>query len=201
MQTLFLVSAQMQSGKDVFGKKLAKEAHGICVAFANPLKEAAIALLGMPSEVAYGGEKERRAWKRYGKDAREWLQWFGVELVRTTFHPNVLTHRLLERIACGASSAFVVTDARMPDELSHAYDDSAWLAGLYEAGLVERVLLEGYRVVTIRLSRPGHENTDAHPTEAAQLGLPDSFFDEVIVNDGPVRCLDDHARRIAAKYR
>jgi hypothetical protein len=57
------------------------------MSFAQPVKEIAIAL-GMPSNVAYGGEAERRAWKKYLKaldkeaDGREWLQWIGTEFGR-----------------------------------------------------------------------------------------------------------------------
>jgi hypothetical protein len=199
-KTLFLVSAQMQTGKDEFGKRLATWANGQTVAYASPVKEVAIAMLGMPPSVAYGGEKERRAWKRYGKDAREWLQWIGTELGRSQVFQTVWIHRLIERISASCVGAFVVTDARFGNELDFPYDNPAELLALFNEGHVSTFHESGYHVVKIRLRRPGAENKDAHASEAEQLGIPDEHFDEVIVNDGALKDLDNHAKRIANKY-
>jgi hypothetical protein len=203
---LFLVSAQLQSGKDAFGAALRHEVMGVNLAFAQPVKEVAIAMLGMPGEVAYGGEAVRRAWKRYCKDrstcpnethdactdAREWLQWIGTELGRDQVHHDVWVHRLMERAPVHAGHV-VVTDARFENELG--------LDGPTPGLAFHNLELKNpYRVVKIRLKRPGHENDLPHRSEKEQLGIPDSEFDEVVVNDKDLKDLESKAKLIARKY-
>lgn len=208
MKTIFLISAQLQSGKDAFGESLRKSALGTRLAFADPVKEVAIALLGMPSQVAYGGEAERRAWKRYCKDkaacknanhdactdAREWLQWIGTELGRDQIHHDVWVHRLMER-APGFAGHVVVTDARFKNEL--AVPDWTGSPGMKAAN---EALKRPYSLVKIRLKRPGNENDIAHRSESEQLSIPDEMFDEVVVNDGTLQELEAKAKNIARKY-
>lgn len=207
MKTMFLVSAQLQSGKDQFGEALRKEVLGVGLAFAQPVKEVAIAMLGMPARVAYGGEVERRAWKRYCKDkascpnathdactdAREWLQWIGTELGRVQIDPDVWAHRLLER-APGFAGDVVVTDARFKNELD---TPGSVTPGL---GYGNTHLERPFRLVKIRLKRPGHENDIEHASEKEQTEIPDSAFDEVVVNDGTLQDLESKAKVIARKY-
>jgi len=201
---MFLISAQLQSGKDVFGAALAKAAKAVTVALASPVKEVAISMLGMPAAIAYGGEKERRAWKRYCKDrpacpnethdactdAREWLQWVGTELGRLQIDENVWVHRLFERAPSYATQTIVVTDARFRNEL-----------GLTAAVARENAKLEHpYRFVTVRLKRPGMENSLEHASEKEQTEIPDSAFNEVVINDGTLQDLASKAQIIAKKH-
>jgi len=184
MKTVFLICGQLQSGKDTFGQLLAKAGGGITIAIADPIKEVAISMLGMPSAVAYGGEKERRSWTRYGKDAREWLQWIGTELGRAQIAQEVWLDRLVERIEPRCMKAFVVTDARLGFELEK----------------IGPKLGERYRTVKIRIRRPGAENKLEHQTESEQQEIPDSVFDEVVVNKGTLQDLEQQALDIAKKY-
>jgi hypothetical protein len=204
MKTLFLISAQLQSGKDAFGEVLRKAVCGTKLAFADPVKEVAIAMLGMPSRVAHGGEAERRAWKRYCKDratcpnatheactdAREWLQWVGTELGRQQIHPEVWIHRLMER-APGFAGDVIVADARFKNEL-----------GMTPGGIekANNELERPYRIVKIRIRRPGFENDDQHASEKEQTEIPDEAFDEIVENDGDLRQLEAKAKLIAKKY-
>ncbi len=204
-RTLFLICAQLQTGKNEFGEVLRKAVCGTQLAFSNPVKEAAIALLGMPSAVAYGGEAERRSWKRYCKnretcpnatheactDAREWLQWVGTELGRAQIHPAVWIHRLMER-APGFLGDVIVTDARFKNELG--LDDHPGIEAAND------VLERPYRIVKIRIKRPGHQNELGHASEKEQTEIPDSEFDEVVVNDGTLKDLESKAKNIARKY-
>ena len=197
---VFLISSQQQNGKDTFGERLARWTNGITLAFADPVKEVAISMLGMPPEVAYGGEAERRAWKRYGKDAREWLRWIGTELGRAQISPEVWIHRMIERVSKSSVGSFVVTDARFGNELDYSYGDPVMLSQLRDQGSITAFHEAGFRVVKIRLRRPGAENTEAHASESEQLTIPDDHFHEVVVNDGSPKDLDNKAKVIAAKY-
>ena len=209
MKFMFLISAQLQSGKDAFGEALRKAICATAVAFASPVKEVAIAMLGMPAAVAYGGEKVRRAWKRYCKDratcpnkthdactdAREWLQWIGTELGRGQIHHDVWVHRLMER-APNFAGHIVVTDARFWNELSidGAPNPTPGLGAANDA------LPLSFRLVKIRLKRPGHENDSSHASEKEQTEIPDSAFDEIVVNNGTLQDLESSAKLIARKY-
>lgn len=184
MKTIFLISAQMQSGKDTFGDCLLKQTSGMKLAFADPVKEIAILALDMPGYVAYGGEAERRAWTKYEKDARQWLQWIGSECGRQQIDPDIWVDRMVDRIRALSSSVFVITDARFKNEIF---------------GLSDK-LGEDYRVVKIRLRRPGKENDDPHPSEAEQMSIPDSDFDEVVVNQGTIQELEAEAARLATRH-
>lgn len=201
---MFLISAQLQSGKDLFGSTLAKAANATTIALASPVKEVAISMFGMPSRVAYGGEAERRAWKRYClkrgdcpnptheacSDAREILQWIGTECGRLQVSQDVWIHRLFERAPLFAGRAVIVTDARFKNEL-----------GMTDALDKANAALElPFRFVKIRLRRPGHENSLGHASESEQLEIPDAFFDEVVINDGTKQDLESRARIIAKKY-
>jgi hypothetical protein len=193
-QTIVLVSAQLQSGKDTFGKPLARALDGITIAFADPLKEIAIQL-GMPSEVAYGGEADRRAWKKFLKalgkeaDAREWLQWLGTEFGRDQIGKDIWIQRLLERVQGRVQKFFVVTDARFKNELLGSIEE-----------LAKKMDMD-VKFVRIRLKRPGAPGGETHKSETEQLEIPDSVFDEVVVNDGTAKDLEHKAKEIARKYK
>lgn len=190
---MFLICAQLQSGKDTFGRVLAKATNGILCGFADPVKEVAIAMLGMPPVIAYGSETERRAWKRYGKDAREWLQWIGSEMGREMVNQDVWLNRLLERVDSTAAESVVVTDVRFKNELEGLQD-------LAKARKESGVSSIEFRFVKIRLKRPGYENNLDHASESEQKTIPDDFFDEVVTNDGTARDLESKARVVAKKY-
>ena len=57
-----------------------------------------------------------------------------------------------------------------------------------------------FSFIKIRLKRPGNENDDEHASEKEQMGIPDSSFDEVVVNDGTIGELEGKARLIANNY-
>ena len=102
IRRVFLVCGQKQSGKDTIGKMLRSELHTHLqstevMGFADPVKEIAMIMLGMPHHVAFGGEVDRRNWTKYGRDAREWLQWIGADMGRTA-NPYVWIHHMQRRL-------------------------------------------------------------------------------------------------------
>ena len=191
-KTIFLVSAQLQNGKDAFGAELALAVEGVCVAFATPLKEIAI-LLGMPREIAYGGEEERRGWFKYLKaldkqaDAREWLQWIGTEFGRDQIHESVWVGLLLDDVATGLHRAYVVTDARFKNELGPNIEQMAKDRGM------------DVKFVRIRVKRPKMKSTETHKSETEQLSIPDNAFDFLVKNNSTLEALMEQAWIVAGR--
>lgn len=172
---IFLILGQKQTGKDTVGEVISRVVFAKVHHLADPVKEIAQILLEMPDSVAFGGEKERRAWSRWGRDGREWLQMIGTEFGRLQVHPNVWVDLLKGRVAPSPVITHVVADVRFENELS-MFDD-----------------VDGYSVVKIRVVRPAAEGSDPHSSETEQLTLFDDVFDEVVVNDGT---LDDLTRKV-----
>lgn len=176
-KTIFLIVAQQEAGKDAFGNFLCARAGAERLAFADPVKEAAITMLGMPRSVAYGGEAERRSWSRYGRDARQWLRWIGTELGRQQIDENIWIDRLVEKVK---QPTTVITDGRFKNE----------------AFTLQNRLGPDYRVILIRLVRPEFTNEEQHASEAEQLEIPDDQFDFVIINDGSLEQLEAAAQNL-----
>jgi hypothetical protein len=57
------------------------------------------------------------------------------------------------------------------------------------------------RFIRIRLKRPDAPGGETHKSETEQLEIPDTSFDEVVVNDGTPKDLENKAKEIARKYR
>ena len=101
MKALVLVSGFAGHGKDTFADLFAQAWGADKVhrcAFAGPVKTVAMALVGMPREIAYGNQAARAAWTAYRRDARTWLQIVGTEVGRTMADPNVWLDRLADEI-------------------------------------------------------------------------------------------------------
>lgn len=186
MKHLVLIFGNAQHGKNALGAALAAAwreqlARVELMAFADPVKRAAMALLGMPREVAYGGEEERRAWKRWGRDGREWLQWVGTEVGRNLVDRDLWVHRLVDRALASPAGVVIVTDGRFANELEipreHAGPD--------------------LRVTAIRIRRPSVEVDCSHPSEGELRAIHDVRFDWVVNNTGTLEELRDLARDMA----
>lgn len=176
MLKVILLSGQKQSGKTTFAKWACQLANVVEVSFAEPLKEVARSLLGMPASVVHGDEDARRAWKRFGKDGREWLQWIGTELGREQIDPDLWLRLAAVRIAnlCreGGLEGIIISDARFKNELF-----------TFENILAEELGRMAFSVVRVRITRPNLTFEDLHLSETEQLSIPDSEFHHVVVND------------------
>lgn len=89
-----------ESGKDTFGKMLAEAFakdgwNAEMMSFADPLKQAARHLLGIPLEVLRGSAEVKEDPKHavYGKTPRKWLQWLGTEIGRDMIDQDLWVHR------------------------------------------------------------------------------------------------------------
>ena len=191
-KVVFLISGQLQNGKDSLADAI-EDALPLYMkrsSFAAPLKQVAMELLGMPEDIAYGSQEVRLNWthpaKHAGRDlnAREWLQWIGGELGRRMIHEDIWVDRCVERIKTSKASVFLITDGRHANEILD----------------LQAKLGNGFRVVKIRVKRPGFENHDPHPSEAEQMGIPDGAFDEIVINDFGLAELNSTGKILVKRY-
>jgi len=159
MKALVLASGFAGHGKDTFADLFAQAWGADKVhrcAFAGPVKTVAMALVGMPREIAYGNQAARAAWKAYGRDARTWLQLVGTEHGRVMVDPNVWLDRLADEIVAlhesGSEKEVVaVSDMRFLNER----DD-------FPAILQRRI--PGLVVKRVMISRPQTKTLGVPPT-------------------------------------
>lgn len=170
-----------QHGKNTVGRMLAEELTSHerrchVFALADPLKRAAMELLGMPEAVAFGAgipteerEELRLAWRRYGRNAREWLQWVGTELGRNQIAKALWVDRAVSTVLgdCEGNEFFVITDCRFHTE----YED------------LRRKLKECYvDFITLRVIRLSVPVNMDHPSESEVAQMDLNLFDRVIYN-------------------
>lgn len=195
MKRAILIFGNAQHGKDSLADAIlaAAERAGLParkLRFADPVKNVAIEMLGMPREVAYGDgvstarrEELRREWVVYGRNAREWLQWIGTELGREQISQTLWADTLVRKIEHGPSALTVVPDGRFYTEL-----DSA-----------ARLRAAGIPTLVARIRRLGAPVDASHPSEAEQLTMADDLFDVVVTNDGTLADLDQAADAIIGR--
>ncbi|WGH21375.1 deoxynucleoside monophosphate kinase [Arthrobacter phage Emotion] len=172
-------------GKDTFADVLVNRYGYTRVAFADPLKDAALALnpyVGpTPLPGALASEFRRLqdvvaalGWEK-AKDVvpgvRETLQRLGTDAIRAL--DDTFWVRAGVKAIEAIDGPVVVTDARFPNE-----GDTVRALGGY----------------IVRIERALPDDGDRHPSETA---LDDYMADFCIFNDGPVEDLQAHARYIA----
>lgn len=178
------VFGNKQHGKDTTAHLIAEalRARGkraFCFALADPLKHVAVHLLGMPESIAWGTglgedvarrEAERIAWNKYGRNAREWLQWIGTELGRDQIDKEIWVDRAVDRVVTDSQGTeyFLITDCRFNNERDNL-----------RAKLTQRFA----RFTPVRVYRPGIPVDTNHPSEAEVAAMPADVFDHVIDND------------------
>lgn len=187
-----------QHGKDTLGEFLAlrflgKKKRVKRFALADPLKRAAITLLGMPRRVAFGDgltvperEVERIDWTRYGRNGREWLQWIGTEMGREQIDQDLWVDRAVDTVVGDDQGTHfhIITDCRFHTERVNL------------ARKLEDVFIP---FVKVRIRRPGHEVDLSHPSESEVASMSDDLFDYVIINDGTLARLELRADKLVHK--
>jgi len=192
-----VVFGNSANGKDTFADALARRLEGsgrgmaLRCAFADPLKEAARHLIGIPSCVSYGRAAVKEHTFFYAKTARHWLQWLGTEIGRMQIHPDVWVHRLADRGLEADSRYVVVSDGRFENE---------------RIGLREYLAGRG-QVFNVLIHRPSAGipcGPDVHQSEAEVAAMrtqallyPGSLFHAVVANTGTLADLDREAERVA----
>lgn len=170
------ITGRKQAGKDSFAARLV-EAHGFnWVAFADPIREFALALDPLVDGHYRLSEIVRSlGWdvaKESIPEVRRTLQRLGTEAGRAVLGDRVWIDATLGKIDA-IDGPVVVTDVRFPNE-------------------AEAITSAGG--ILVRVVRPGHETTDAHPSETAMDGYP---VHVQVVNDGSLEQLWAAADRVA----
>lgn len=170
---LIAVSGRKRAGKDTFASRLIV-AHGfVRVAFADPLRDFALALDPLIDTRRLSAVVDELGWEdaKAIPEVRRTLQRIGTEAGRQVLGESVWVD-LAMRKAAAAGANVVITDCRYPNE-------------------AEAIRAAGG--IIVRVDRPGIDLTDAHPSEVAMDDWP---FDARVVNNGTIQGLHDCADRI-----
>lgn len=168
-------------GKDTGANMLAdvcreKGLSTLRLAFADPIKELAVHLLGIPKEVSYGTQQDKLDYEVYGKSARHWLQWIGTEMGREQIHKDIWVHRFADRALSSGAKVVIGSDCRFRNEMD-----------------LMRTLLEGkMALIIVKITNPRVSVNLEHQSESEVYNIPESDFDHVIRNTSTLQDLMGH---------
>lgn len=191
MKKVIVVFGNAGHGKDTLSDMMqgtieCSSVEGIArrMSFAWPVKEAARALVGMPERVAYGEQEERVAWRKFGKNAREWLQWIGTAVGRQQIDEDIWVKRIAQEILEDErNNIFIISDGRFENE----FDLQTYLIDDEGSRLADVVN------VVIRRDTPVDMS---HPSESIVANMADGRFNFVVNNDGAISHLLQKAENI-----
>lgn len=141
-------------------------------AFADPLKEFCINVLGVPRQAAFGSDVDKNVATRYNWEqmpefvksrhrnksghmtVRETLQVFGTEFIRDCWDKEAWVSAMERRILGSKADIFVITDMRFPNE----------------ADLVTRLGGQCWMIVGAQRGDESKKN-DSHESETAMAGI------------------------------
>lgn len=205
-----LFAGNAGAGKDTAADMLAAECGGrglsvLRMAFADPIKELAVPLLGIPKEVSYGTQQDKLDYKVYGQCARHWLQWIGTEMGRNQIHKDIWVHRFAEKAISSDADVVIGSDCRFRNEM-------ALMRTILEGGkgsVSARMLLgDGDRydgmsatlsLTILKIVNPRVPVNLAHQSESEVYNIPDDEFDLVIHNTKELKDLECHIATLADK--
>lgn len=173
-------------GKDTGANMLAdvcreRELSTLRMAFADPIKELAVPLFGIPKEVSYGTQEAKLAFKVYGKSARHWLQWIGTEMGREQIHEDIWVHRFAEKALNSNAAVVIGSDCRFRNEMS----------------LMRDLLKDKMRLIIVKIVNPRVSVNLAHQSESEVYNIPESDFDLVIRNTSTLQDLMGHIENMS----
>jgi len=123
MFNLIGISGLARSGKDTYASYLKDYINSnnslpeaVTYAFADPLKECASAMFGLPLSVFYGGNEREDINEFWGISPREMLQKLGTEGGREIFGYDLWTKRAEMEYKNNSDNIFIVTDIRFESE-------------------------------------------------------------------------------------
>ena len=190
------------SGKGVCGDILESEFSYKKEAFANPVKDAIVAIFGWSREALEGGTPESRAWREQddpwwdsrikGMTPRYALQLMGTEAGRNVFDSDLWLYSLERRL--DPMHNYVITDVRFPNEMKFIralggkivrvkrgpepdYYNDAWFINTTNWDGTSPQVIAAY--------------PNIHYSEWAWIGF-DNLIDHTIMNDGSVGDLQEN---------
>lgn len=182
MYNIILIAGLAGSGKDTLALMLEERLQGVHKhSFADPLKEIVCKTLGISLEkleyfkrkpevrIGFRSSAESMCTSR---NTRQLLQAFGTEAMKSVFGDDVWADLMVDKaLSLGSENGIVIPDFRVPVEFNR---------------LMEKLPIEHYRLITIKVVRDSVEAGDTHITEN---GLTDFEFDLVIKNNGTLEDL------------
>lgn len=162
---------------------LARGMGALRMAFADPIKELAVHLLGIPLETSYGTQQDKLDYKVYDNCARHWLQWIGTEMGRNQIHKDIWVHRFVEKALASSAPLVIGSDCRFRNEMV-----------LMREMLGSKMDLRIYKIVNPRVPV-----NLAHQSESEVYDIPDADFDQVIHNTKELKDLERHIAALAEK--
>lgn len=197
-KVVFVVFGNAGHGKDTLSDFIAGAlfAHGstLRLAFADPIKETAEHLIGIPAVVSYANAAVKESTFFYGKTARHWLQWIGTEIGRQGIHEDVWAHRLADTVLRDPVWKFaVVSDGRFENERTRLapyflqHDPTVRVVNV----LVHRP------AVPVHLTHKSESEVSAMRLRAVNHG--ESLFHRIVANTGTLEELRAHAENMVAE--
>jgi len=166
-----LFAGNMGAGKDTAANMLAdvcrdRNISNLRMAFADPIKEIAVHLFGIPKETSYGTQQDKLDFHVYEKTARHWLQWIGTELGRQQVHEDIWVHRFVDRALSSDARVVIGSDCRFRNEMK-----------------LMRELLEGeMRLLIVKIVNPRVPVNLEHQSESEIYNIPEGDFDLALHN-------------------
>lgn len=155
------------SGKDTTGKILAKEFGFTTIAFAEPLKQAAMIIFDLSEDQVHDQALKEQVDPRWGLSPRRILQVMGTEVGRQLC-PNIWVERAMMRVQKEPKTNWVITDLRFVNEAE----------AIKEAGGI---------VVEVQRPGAGTGNNEQHVSEQEQDHIKPDY---IISNDGTLEDLE-----------
>lgn len=192
MKTVYIIFGNMGSGKTTCARLFchyagAKGKPARVLNFADPLKDVANIMLGIPREVSYGSQEDKDNYKVYGKSARHWLQQLGTDIGKNLIHPKIWADSMIRKITESDTEVTIIGDGRFPeDELIYMRDRLGPL---------------GVKVIGIRLKRDTNGKFDlSHSSESILLNTADDQFDEILDNNDSLDTLSNNINILIDKH-
>lgn len=176
MKTIIPIFGNAGHGKSTVAKIISDLTGGSVRNFADPLKEVAKAMIGIPLSVSHGSQEDKENTMFYGKSARQHLQWIGTEVGKDGVHPSVWVDRFLEASLEDTNPVTIAGDGRFPSDEYHYLKDKASTRA---------------RVISLVIRRPDVDVNMAHRSESIVAEWPDNDFAWVITNTGSMEELVD----------
>lgn len=184
----------INAGKDTIAAILCRDFGFRRIAFADPLKDAASPLFGIPRHYFDDRElKEKPLPQWNGMSPRDLLRWLGTEILRDQFDQDFLLKRarieidtaVLDAIDEGLQPRIVFTDVRFANETEF--------------------LRENFGATIVKVDPTGnpklcpdtsHNDSRVTPIHRTDMGLPQDLVHHVIQNDGSIQDLERKVRML-----
>lgn len=202
MNKLLLVSGHANSGKDACCNYISKKYGYVKIAFADKIKRMLMHLYNFSYEQLWGDSDERgKIDPRYDKIVREFIQSFGdigrnlysntwvdytvkiINQINNNYNFNYVNYHGISFDGESGPKPVIVPDGRYLNELE---------------------AIRNLNGIIIRIIRPNSKisgNVGNHSSEIDQDFIPDSYFDELIINDGTLEDLYSKIDAILLKYK